>query len=125
MMNNYQNFNPYIGGYAYANPYNPVQQKQTIAKVNGKNGADMYQLPPNSEALLLDETAPIVWLIQTDSAGYKTATAFDLVAHKEATPATLQDLMERVEALEREVKSNNGKSNSRKVEPKQAANSTE
>lgn len=125
MMNNYQNFNPYSGGYAYANPYNPVQQKQTIAKVNGKNGADMYQLPPNSEALLLDETAPIVWLIQTDSAGYKTATAFDLVAHKEAPQATLQDLMERVEALEREVKSNNGKSNSRKVEPKQAANSTE
>ena len=125
MMNNFQNFNPYSGGYVYANPYNPVRQKQTIAKVNGKNGADMYQLPPNSEALLLDETAPIVWLIQTDSAGYKTATAFDLVAHKEATPATLQDLMERVEALEREVKSNNGKSNSRKVEPKQAANSTE
>ena len=125
MMNNYQNFNPYSGGYAYANPYNPVQQKQTIAKVNGKNGADMYQLPPNSEALLLDETAPIVWLIQTDSAGYKTATAFDLVAHKEAPQATIQDLMERVEALEREVKSNNGKSNSRKVESKQTASSAE
>ena len=125
MMNNYQNFNPYSGGYAYANPYNPVQQKQTIAKVNGKNGADMYQLPPNSEALLLDETAPIVWLIQTDSAGYKTATAFDLVAHKEAPQATIQDLMERVEALEREVKSNNGKSNSRKVETKQTASSAE
>ena len=125
MMNNFQNFNPYSGGYAYVNPYNPVQQKQTIAKVNGKNGADMYQLPPNSEALLLDETAPIVWLIQTDSAGYKTATAFDLVAHKEAPQATIQDLMERVEALEREVKSNNGKSNSRKVEPKQTAISTE
>ena len=125
MMNNYQNFNPYSGGYVYANPYNPVQQKQTIAKVNGKNGADMYQLPPNSEALLLDETAPIVWLIQTDSAGYKTATAFDLVAHKEAPQATIQDLMERVEALEREVKSNNGKSNSRKVESKQTASSAE
>lgn len=69
------------------NPYNmqiPAMQStsQEVVKVNGKNGADAYQLPPNSSALLLDTTASIVWLVQTDGAGYKTATAYDIIPHK-------------------------------------------
>ena len=34
--------------------------KSEIIKVNGKGGAEAYQMGVNSSALLLDETAPIV-----------------------------------------------------------------
>ena len=48
------------------------QQRMEIVRVNGENGARAYQMPPNSNVLLLDESAPLVWLVQTDGAGYKT-----------------------------------------------------
>ena len=50
------------------------QQQQEVVKVNGKNGVNAFQLAPNSSALLLDTTASIVWLVQTEGAGYKTST---------------------------------------------------
>ena len=37
-----------------------MNQRQEIVRVNGKNGADAYQMAPNSSILLLDETAPII-----------------------------------------------------------------
>ena len=60
------------------NPYNFVPQLQMpapqmqVTRVSGENGANAFQMGPNSSALLLDETAPIVWFVQTDGAGYKT-----------------------------------------------------
>ena len=50
------------------------QQRQpyNVTEVNGKNGVDAFCMPPNSSDLLLDTTAPIVWLVKTDGAGYKT-----------------------------------------------------
>ena len=38
---------------------------------------------PNSSILLLDETAPIVWLKITDGAGYPTITPYDIAPHKD------------------------------------------
>ena len=35
-------------------------QKQEVVRVNGRNGANAYQMAPNSSILLLDETAPII-----------------------------------------------------------------
>lgn len=71
----------------YQNIYNPYQlnqlnqptvSKQEIVRVNGRNGAEAFQMPPNSAILLLDETAPIVWLKQTDGAGYPTITPYNI-----------------------------------------------
>lgn len=50
-------------GNGYYNPYQPYYNmgaRQEVVRVNGKNGADAYQMAPNSSILLLDETAPIV-----------------------------------------------------------------
>ena len=92
MYGNY--YNPYMN-------YVPSQTKQEIIKVNGRNGAEAYQLMPNSSALLLDETAPIVWLVQTDGAGYKTLSAFDLTPHEEInTNNVLKSLDERLTKIE-------------------------
>lgn len=46
-------FNPFQQNYDNMYSYNTVPQ---VVKVNGYNGANAYQLPPNASALLLDET---------------------------------------------------------------------
>lgn len=71
-----------------------------VIRVNGENGARAYQLAPNSSILLLDETAPIIWLAQTDGAGYKTLSAYDITPHKEPEPVDLKALSDRIARLE-------------------------
>jgi len=101
---------------AYPNYYQPMypqmqmpqmpqnySHQQQIVKVNGKNGAEAYQMMPNSSALLLDETSPIVYLAQSDGAGYKTITAYDIQLHQDAPPVDTQDLLQRVTRLEEKI----------------------
>lgn len=81
---------------AFSNPYmqqqnnglNSFQSPQQaphyeIPKVNGKNGAEMFQMSPNSQVLLLDETSPIVWVKSTDSAGFATCKPYKIEAYEE------------------------------------------
>ena len=87
----------------------PLQQSQEVVKVSGRGGAEAYQLAPNSSSLLLDTTAPMVWLVQTDGAGYKTLIAYDIKPHEEEKPVDhYKTLEERIAKLEELV---NGKSN--------------
>lgn len=103
-------YNPYNNNYN-SQWQNQLRTKQEIIKVNGKNGAEAYQMFPNSQALLLDETAPIVWLVQTDGAGYKTISAFDLTPHEEVnTNNTLKNIEDRLKKVEEKL---NEQSNTR------------
>ena len=77
--------------YGFQNPFstNAGMNYQTqqlphydIVKVNGRNGAEAFQMGPNSHVLLLDESVPILWLASTDGAGYKTVSAFDISPHQ-------------------------------------------
>ena len=77
--------------------------RQEVIRVNGEPGARSYQLPPNSSALLLDETAPTVWLIQTDGAGYKTVTPFAITQVTPSDP--MKNLEERIRKLEERYES--------------------
>lgn len=98
---------------------NPTLKEEHTVKVNGRPGAEAYQLAPNSDKLLLDNTAPIVWLVQTDGAGYKTLTPYDLSVHKETKPEDVyKSLEERISKLEEKLnaKSNNSDAKSRKSE---------
>lgn len=81
-------------------------QKQEIVKVNGENGAKAYNMMPNSSALLLDVTQPLVWLVQSDGAGYKSVTAYEI---KPYTQENISSIEERLSRLEEIV---NAKSNS-------------
>ena len=99
-------FNPYQG----VNP-NYLQQANNmhsavnqIVKVNGRNGAEMYQMPPNSSSLLLDESAPIIWLATTDGAGYKSLTAYDIKPHEEVPVPDMRTLEERITKIEEAIK---------------------
>ena len=75
-------------------------QRQEIVKVNGENGARAYQMAPNSSALLLDESAPFIWLVQTDGAGYKTATPYTITPYQAQSAPDLNSLEERIARLE-------------------------
>lgn len=101
----YNTFNGYMQGMQpYGNPYadrlaamqqnQTMQQRCDVVTVNGENGAQAYPLAPNSSALLLDESQPLVWLVKTDGAGYKTVSAFNITPH-EQTQRTSSDTRQR------------------------------
>ena len=83
--------------------YPQVPKRTEIIHVNGENGAMALQMLPNSQALLLDDTAPLVWLAQTDGAGYKTITPYSITPYKAKEPVNLAKLEERIEKIERRL----------------------
>lgn len=87
-----------------------------IIKVKGQNGADAFQMAPNSKVLLLDENDPLVWFVQTDGAGYKTITPYTITPFQPAPPVDLNSLEQRLAALEEKMyaKSYNGANKQRK-----------
>lgn len=111
-------FNPYQGvNPAYLNQINGGMHpaNNQIIKVNGRGGAEAYQMPPNSQVLLLDETEPIIWLKQTDGAGYPTLTAYDIKPHEEVPVPDMRNLEERIRKIEEAIKNEpDYSSNSRK-----------
>ena len=78
------NYSPYFNGAAATQlPYSSgPMMKQEVVRINGQNGAQAYQMAPNSSALLLDVSAPLVWLVQSDGAGYKTCTPYTIAPYE-------------------------------------------
>ena len=104
-------YSPYLQAQAPASPARPID----IIRVNGRNGAEAFQMTPNSRALLLDETDPIIWLCQTDGAGFKTITGYHISPIVEVEKKDeIALLKERIEVLEAKI----NESNSRSDEPK-------
>ena len=100
-------------------PYYNFPQRHDVIRVNGKNGADAFQLAPNSSVLLLDETAPMVWLKVTDGAGYATVTGYDISPAKtpeEKEAGRFDALEKRISSLEALI---NGKPDSGRSKSKQ------
>lgn len=75
-----------------------------VIKVNGKNGADSYYLPPNSSVLLLDTNEPIIWFKFTDGAGYATVTPYRFEPMQEDN----KQEADRLSALEDRIKTLEG-----------------
>ena len=107
-------YNQNLNQNLYQQLLQPMQQD--VVKVNGRGGAEAYQLAPNSSILLLDTTAPMVWLVQTDGAGYKSFTPYDITPHEEEKPVdNYKSLEERIKKLEEAV---NGKPDTTNVKRK-------
>lgn len=106
----YENYypQPYPQNMRLNAPLNPFNSKVEIIRVNGRNGAEAFAMPPNSSILLLDESAPVVWLKMTDGAGYPTITAYNISPAKAEAP-NFESLENRIARLEEIVnaKSNN------------------
>ena len=87
-----------------------------IIRVKGQNGAEAFQMAPNSKTLLLDENDPLVWFVQTDGAGYKTITPYTITPFQPTPPIDLNTIEARLTALEEKInaKSYNGANKQRK-----------
>lgn len=78
------NYNPYYT--PMQNPVVPnypvVQQSaphMEIQRVNGKESAYAYNIGPNSSVILVDNLAPKIWMVTTDSSGYKAVNGFKVI----------------------------------------------
>ena len=86
--------NPYLPQGAATLPFqqaqNPVMYQQPtngITKVNGRDSALQYQLPPNSTSpALFDKDGGMFYIVSTDGTGMKTVETFDFAPHKEEQP---------------------------------------
>ena len=78
-----QQYQPQV---AYQQPTNG------IIKVNGRDSAMQYQLPPNSTSpALFDNGGRTFYIVSTDGTGAKTIEAFDFQPHVDEPPVTVDD----------------------------------
>lgn len=94
-------------------PQQPAQQAnvlpaQQVIQVAGRQSIDTLQMSPNSSVLIMDTSAPIVWLCVSDGLGKVTATAYDITVHQDTPPFDIAGFAESVEgrlaALENKIK---------------------
>lgn len=95
--------NPYLTAGAPAQPAMqpaspPAQPQPTVwpqyqppvngvVRVNGRDSAMQYQLPPNSTSpALFDSNGRTFYIVSTDGTGMKSVEAFDYSEHKEEPP---------------------------------------
>lgn len=84
--------NPYLPAYNQGQPVTPVVQPYQqpvngVIKVNGRDSAMQYQLPPNSMSpALFDNNGKVFYIVSTDGTGMKTVEAFDYCPHVEEQP---------------------------------------
>lgn len=94
--------------------------RYNIIQVRGQNGAEALQMAPNSKALLLDETDPLIWFVQTDGAGYKTVTPYSITPFEPAPAIDLNSIEQRLSILEEKINARQSNSQSNKPTKKQS-----
>lgn len=90
----------------YNGMYQTMPMRQEVLKVTGRNGANALNLAPNSSVLALDTSAPIVWLVTTDGAAYKTCTPYEIKPYEEVSTDSLEKRISKLEELMQGVISN-------------------
>lgn len=106
--------NPYANQFNQYNNPNPqvnMLPAQRVIQVSGKASVDTIRMAPNSSVLLMDTTAPLVWLCVSDGVGRVTATPYDITEHKDEEPARNSDLESRVSNVELMLSKLEGKIN--------------
>lgn len=80
--------NPYLPQFNQGQPVQPYQQPVNgIVKVNGRDSAMQYQLPPNSTSpALFDQSGTCFYIVTTDGTGMKTVECFDFTPHVQEQP---------------------------------------
>ena len=113
----YQSYTGYPNHYPPAAYANLLPQQQVI-QVNGKASVDSIQLAPNSSVLLMDTSAPIVWVCVSDGLGKVTSTAYDIGEHKQKEEAKLESRLARIEERISRMEERRDESNVKKLKPK-------
>lgn len=84
--------NPYLPQFNQGQPLGqPYQQPVNgIVKVNGRDSALQYQLPPNSMSpALFDSSGKVFYIVSTDGTGTKSIEVFDFQPHVEQQPVQI------------------------------------
>lgn len=63
-----------------------VLPPQQVLQANGRASINALRMSPNSSVLIMDSTAPMVWLCTSDGLGNVTPVPYDITPHKD-TPA--------------------------------------
>lgn len=104
--NNGQNYgnNPNVWGNAQRTTV-PMgfPKKFEIPEVNGMQGAQAFvsMMLPNSNAIVMDQNDPLVYIIMTDGAGYPTINPYQLIPYEPPKPVDANAVMARMDQLER------------------------
>lgn len=84
--------NPYLPAYNQGQPVTPMVQPYQqpvngVIKVNGRDSAMQYQLPPNSTSpALFDNSGTCFYIVSTDGTGTKSIECFDFSPHVDEQP---------------------------------------
>ena len=87
--------NPYLPLTNQGQPVSPMVQPYQqpvngVIKVNGRDSAMQYNLPPNSTSpALFDNTGSCFYIVTTDGTGMKTVECFDFEPHVEQQPVQI------------------------------------
>lgn len=94
----YPTYQPWQGQYTTQFPtyqapqmVQPYQQPVNgVVKVNGRDSALQYNLPPNSMSpALFDSNGKVFYIVSTDGAGAKSVECFDFSPHVEQQPVQI------------------------------------
>ena len=102
--NQTQNINPYWGMAPNYNMRAPIYHAEPI---HGEAAAWAFPIG-NGEIWLPDADKDLVWWIRIDQNGNKQVKAFDIIPHEEKPQVDMNELAERLAAVEEWI---NGKSN--------------
>lgn len=87
--------NPFLPQYNQSQPVQPMMQPYQqpvngVIKVNGRDSAMQYNLPPNSTSpALFDNSGTCFYIVSTDGTGMKTVETFDFTQHVEQQPVKI------------------------------------
>lgn len=87
--------NPYLPLTNQGQPVTPMVQPYQqpvngVIKVNGRDSAMQYNLPPNSTSpALFDNSGTCFYIVSTDGTGMKTVECFDFTPHVEQEPVKI------------------------------------
>ena len=98
-------------------PQVPVQQDQDIQYVNGRQGAEAYQMMANKKAILMDANLPRFYVKQTDANGQASIKSFDFKETEEEKPKEYVTKQE-FEAFKAKMKGGRHESNNADVDRK-------
>ena len=104
MMNSfYPSYQPFPQ--QYSSPYQQanILPPQQVLQASGKSSIDALRMSPNSSALIMDSTAPMVWLCTSDSLGNVSSTPYDISPHKDAPPVDTTTLESRLATVEASI----------------------
>ena len=80
-----------------------VLPPQQVVQANGKASISALRMSPNSSVLIMDTTAPIVWLCTSDGLGNVTPIASDIAPHKDTPTPDVSSFEQRLSAVENSV----------------------